>query len=338
MIISRTPVRVSILGGGTDFPSWSRAHGGIVVGGSVNKFSYLTARFLPPFHDFKHRLVYREIETVRDADEIRHKAARAVMKKLNWEGGLEVAHLADLPGRSGTGSSSTFVVGMLKALSALQGRMMLPHELAAAAVDVEQNMLGETVGCQDQTWAAHGGVNVLQFRTDGTIDVLPLVVGDEHVRELESHLMLFFTGVPRTSSEVAATYAPTIARREREQFAMMRLAGLGVDAIYGKRWERLGELVDQSWRIKAGLSDAVAPGGVNRLYASARLHGAWGGKLTGAGGGGCMLLVAPPEKQPTIAKALTAEGCVHIPFRFEYSGSTIIFADRSAVAEHRKSA
>jgi D-glycero-alpha-D-manno-heptose-7-phosphate kinase len=136
--------------------------------------------------------------------------------------------------------------------------------------------------------------------------------------------------MPRTSSEVAATYVPTIEQKRAEQFAMTRLAQEGVGAIYGRRWERLGQLVDQSWRIKAGLSAAVAPEAVHGLYATARVHGAWGGKLTGAGGGGCLLLVAPPERHAGIVQALTAKGCVHIPFRFEFNGSTIIFSDRTS--------
>ena len=329
MIISRTPIRISLLGGGTDYPAWFNKNGGLVVGGSINKYSYIQARYLPPFHEFKTRLVYREIETVKSADELNHKAAKAVIKSLGMTNhGLELMHSADLPGRSGTGSSSTFVVGLLKALSALKGKLLLPHQLAEIAIKIEQEELGETVGCQDQTWAAHGGTNVIHFRQDGEIDVQPLVVGADHIRELEQHLMLFFTGISRTSSEVASTYAPAIEQKESEQFAMMRLAALGIDAIYSKKWERLGELIDQSWRIKAGLSTAVSPANVSRLYAAARLAGAWGGKLTGAGGGGCLVLVAPPEKQPDIATTLYREGCINIPFKFEHSGSTIIFADR----------
>jgi D-glycero-alpha-D-manno-heptose-7-phosphate kinase len=333
VIITRTPVRVSLLGGGTDFAAWSRKHGGIVVGGAVNKYSFVTARFLPPFHDFKTRLVYREIETVNAASELNHKAARAVLEDLGLgDGRLEVFHAADLPGRSGTGSSSTFVVGMLHAVGALSGRLLLPHELASKAIHIERGVLGETGGLQDQAWAAYGGLNVIRFRKDGEIDVRPLPLPADHVRELEEHLLLFFTRVSRTSSEVAATYAPSLVERERDQFAMMRLAEAGAEAIHRKQWETLGNLVDQSWRIKAGLSAAVNPAVVNDLYLRARVAGAWGGKLTGSGGGGCMVLVAPPEKHATIVEALTAQGAVHIPFQFDFGGSQIIFScpDRSS--------
>jgi D-glycero-alpha-D-manno-heptose-7-phosphate kinase len=336
VIITKTPVRVSLLGGGTDFPTWSRKHGGLVVGGSINRFSYVTARFLPPFHEYKTRLVYREIETVNDLSEVKHRALRAVIDHMGMgQNGLEVVHVSDLPGRSGTGSSSTFVVGVLHALSALKGTLMIPHELATEAIRIEQESLGETVGCQDQTWAAFGGVNTIQFRQDGEISVLPLVIDADHIKQLEDHLLLFFTKIPRTSSDVAATYAGTLGERDREQFAMLRMAEQGVDAVYRKDWERLGQLVDQSWRVKVGLSSAVTNQVVNTLYAAARLSGAWGGKLTGAGGGGCMLLIAAPEKHAGIIKSLTSQGAVHVPFRFSFGGSQIIFSDKDNLREYR---
>lgn len=330
MLISRTPCRVSFCGGGLDYPGWSQKHGGLVIGAAINRYSYIQARFYPPFHQHKTRLVYREIETVNSSRELNHRSAKACIESLGLgETGLEIVHTADLPGRSGTGSSSTFVVGMLKSLSALRGRMMLPCELTTEAIRIEREVLGETVGSQDQTFASFGGLNVLYFRPDGEIDVQPLAVEADHVAELESHLMLFFTGLARTSSEIAATYAPSLAQREKEQFALMRLTHQAVDAVYSKRWERLGNVVDQSWAIKAGLSSAVTNQSINRTYAAARLAGAWGGKITGSGGGGCMFLVAPPEKQPRIREALAAEGCTHIPFGFDHSGSTIIFSDRN---------
>lgn len=340
MIISKTPLRVSLLGGGTDYPAWSRRHGGLVVGGAINKFSYLTARHLPPFHDFRYRLVYRQTEEVDEVGQLKHGAARAVLQRLGLDHdgrrtGLEITHLSDLPGRSGTGSSSTFVVGMLNACAALKGRLMLPHELAEAAIDIEQRVLGETVGCQDQTFAAHGGLNAISFRPNGETYVVPLPLDAGHVEELEQHLMLFFTRKARTSSEIAATYVPTIAEKEREQFAMLRLANDGRDAICRRQWERLGSLVDQSWKIKSGLSDAVAGTDINRMYLAARIAGAFGGKLTGAGGGGCMILVVPPEKRARVTTALAKEGCLHIPFRFDFQGSSIIFSDKDNLREYR---
>ncbi len=332
MIITRTPVRVSFLGGGTDYPQWFSRHGGLVVGAAIDKYSYITARFLQPFHPYKSRVVYSAIECVQRNLYIQHRAIRAVLEHLGLTGeaapGLEIFHAADLPGRSGTGSSSAFVVGLLNALSSLQGRWMLAWELAEAAIHVEQVRLGETVGCQDQTWAAHGGLNVIRFRPRGDISVLPLNLDGEQITRLEAHLMLFFTGISRTASEVAALYAPGLGERTREQWAMVRLAEEGIEAIYQGDYQRLGQLVDQSWRIKAGLADGVCTSEVSRLYAAARLAGAFGGKLTGAGGGGCLLLVAPPDRQSAIIKALEDQGALHVPFRFDFDGSVVIFADR----------
>jgi len=339
MIISRTPVRVSFLGGGTDYPSWFLKHGGIVVGGALNKFSFISARYLPPFHTYKTRVVYSDIETVNSNNAIEHRAIRACLQHLKLDGptspGFEIFHAADLPGRSGTGSSSTFVVGLLNALSAMQGRLMLPYELAEAAIHIEQRLMGETVGCQDQMWAAHGGLSVIKFAPNGEMNVYPLALQHSQIEALEAHTMLFFTGVNRTSSDIASSYAPSLAEREREQWAMIRLAEQGVEAIQRGRYDRLGWLVDQSWRIKAGLSDKVSSEHICKLYNTARVCGAFGGKITGAGGGGCMLLVVKPEKRAKIITHLEGLGAVHIPFRFHLDGSSIIFSERDNIREYR---
>lgn len=331
MIITRTPVRVSLLGGGTDFPDWASQHGGLVVGGSIDKYGYITARRYPPFHEYRHRLVYQEVETVASVTEFRHRAVKAVLRHTGWpdKEGIEISHLADLPGRSGTGSSSTFIVGLLNALASLRGCFLANYELAQEAIHVEQTVMGETVGCQDQVWAAYGGVNLIRFKPNGEILVVPLSITTEHVRELENHLLLFFTKQPRNSSEVAKGYASSLQSRRHEQFALMRMAELGVEAILRKNWTRLGELVDQSWRVKSSLPGVTNPE-INKVYAAARLAGAFGGKLTGAGGGGCLLLVAPPEKHERILRELSGENVrlVHVPFRFEFDGSTVIFTQR----------
>lgn len=330
MIISRTPTRLSLLGGSTDFPTWFTKNGGLVVGGAINRYGYLTVRQLPPFHAHKHRVVYREIETVQKVADIQHKAVRAVIQYLNCPDaeGLEISHLSDLPGGSGTGSSSTFVVGLLNALLALQGKRMSAGELADAAIYVEQQLLQETVGCQDQTFAAHGGLNIIKFRQNGDISVFPLTLSGQEVSSLEAHLMLFFTGQSRTSSDIARAYAPTLDQHGREMWSLVRLAEEGIEAIYKGDYEKLGSLIDQSWRIKAGLAEGVATPTISSLYATARVCGAFGGKLTGAGAGGCLLLVVPVEKQDGVRQALEREKCVHIPFRFDFDGSVIIFADR----------
>ncbi len=328
MIITRTPFRISFLGGGTDFPSWFNLHGGLCVGATIDKFNFITVRNLPPYHAYKSRVVYSKIETAVHNSDIQHGAVLETIRHLGMEEyGLEILHAADLPGRSGTGSSSAFIVGLLNGLSSLTGMRMSPAELAAAAIDIEQRRLGETVGCQDQTWAAHGGLNTLRFRENHT-EVLPLAISTAKVRELESHLLLCFTGIQRTSSEIADQYVHTLASRTDAMWAMLRLAEQSIDAIHGSKWETLGKLMDQSWRIKCSLSDGVSNDAINRMYSLARLEGAFGGKIIGAGGGGCLLLVAPPEKHSGILNLLAGEGCVHIPFKFEHSGSSVIFCGR----------
>lgn len=339
MILSRSPVRISLLGGGTDYPQWSTKHGGIVVGGSINKYSYLSTRYLPPFHEFKSRIVYSSIEHVNENDQIEHRAIRAVLKFLELDKkdspGLEVAHQSDLPSRSGTGSSSTFIVGLLNALGALQGRLMLPHFLAESAIHVEQAMMGETVGCQDQIFAAYGGLNSIRFKTDGEYSILPLTFSAQHIEELESHLMLFFTKIARTSSNIAQTYVPTIEQKEREQFAMMALVERGIEALYQRDWELLGKLIDQSWRIKSSMSAAVTNDAINNLYLTARVAGAFGGKITGAGGGGMLLLVVPPEKHQAVKELL--KDLIYVPFKFSFDGSQIVFCDKDNISEYRPS-
>lgn len=328
MIITRTPFRLSFLGGGSDYPQWFNKHGGLCVGGTIDKFNFITVRYLPPYHDYKSRIVYSKIETAQHNADIQHGAVLETIRHLNLEKyGLEILHAADLPGRSGTGSSSAFVVGLLNALSSLQGTRMSPRELADAAIHIEQTRLKETVGCQDQTWAAHGGLKVIRFQRDQT-EVLPLTITHDQVDDLQDHLMLFFTGIQRTSSEIAKQYAGTLETKTAEMWAMMRLAEQGIEALYGSQWEKLGQLMDQSWRIKCSLSADVSTEAIHRMYSTARLSGAFGGKIIGSGGGGCLLVVAPQERHQEIIAQLAGEGCVHIPFRFHSSGSSVIFCER----------
>lgn len=341
MIISRTPFRVSLLGGGCDYPDWFLKHGGLVVGGSINKSSIIQARYLPPFHEHKTRLVYNTIETVRQHSDIEHRAFRACLKYVGWDQenspGLEIFHMADLPGMSGMGTSSSFVVGLLNTLCTMQGKYLSPHQLAEAAIYVEQTVMGEIGGCQDQVWAAHGGLNIIKFRKSGEINVFPLAISQQKVEELESHLMLFFTKISRISSHVAQTYAPTIGQREREMWTMVRLAEEGVNIIQNGKYEKLGKLLDDSWRVKSSMSSSVSSPEISKIYNTARVTGAWGGKITGAGGGGCCVLAVPEHKRVAVRTALENLGCFEIPFKFSFDGSSIIFCDRSNDSEYRTS-
>ena len=333
MIITKTPLRISLCGGGTDYPGWFKENHGLVVGGGINKYSVVTARWLPPFHTFKSRVVYNQIETVAENDDIQHRAIRECLNILNIRDGVEIIHSSDIPGRSGTGSSSTFVVGVLNALSTLlqvsgnQRKLLTPELLARTAIQIERERMAEAGGWQDQVYAAYGGLKIIRFQGDD-FNVTPLTLSCSQTKDLESHLMLYFTGVSRNSCDVAASYAPSIGQMREQQTSMLRITDHAIDALYTSNWKELGKWIDMSWRIKASLSDKVSSEYISSIYADARLRGAFGGKLIGSGGGGCVLLVAPPERHEEIHEGLSVRGCVRIPFEWEHSGSNVIFYGR----------
>src|SRR5437764_5240785 len=218
MIISRTPFRVSLFGGGTDYPAPLATHAGAVLGMAINKYCYRTVRSLPPFFEHKHRIVYSKIEQVRETSEIVHPAVRAVFSELAIDGGLEVHHDADLPARSGLGSSSSFTVGLLNTLHALRGRMMSKAELCNEAIRIEQEVIGESVGCQDQVWAAYGGLNRIEFPREGGFSVRPVVLGNHRRRELVASVILVFSGLSGFTCDGVEEKLTNFAGDERKLF------------------------------------------------------------------------------------------------------------------------
>jgi D-glycero-alpha-D-manno-heptose-7-phosphate kinase len=326
LIISRTPYRISFFGGGTDFPAWYRQHGGAVLATSIDKYCYLTARVLPPFFEHKIRVVYSKIENCHAIDEIQHPAVREALRFLRFERGVEIHHDGDLPARSGIGSSSSFCVGLLHALHALGGRMPSKHQLAMEAIHVEQEILKETVGSQDQVTSAHGGFNQIVFSKGGDISVRPVTIAQARMRELESHLLLFFTGIKRTSSDVAKSYADDLDARKRHLRIMKDLVGEALSVLQGEQDLRaFGELLHESWLAKRALSSEVSNSEIDDVYQAALAAGAVGGKLLGAGGGGFLLLFASPDRHAELRAKF--EGMIDVPFRFESGGSQIIFYD-----------
>jgi D-glycero-alpha-D-manno-heptose-7-phosphate kinase len=324
MIICRTPFRISFFGGGTDYPSWYQTHGGAVLAATIDKYCYLTCRHLPPFFEHRIRVVYRNIETCNTVDDIGHPVVRAALNYLHFDRGLELHHDGDLPARSGMGSSSAFTVGLLHALYALRGEMRTKMELARESIHVEQELVGETVGSQDQVMAAFGGLKYVQFHPDRRIDVDPVPLASGRLAELQSHLMLFYTGVSRTASDVARSYVVNIEGRGRQLKALRGLVEEGIDLLVGGADLRsFGKLLHEAWQIKRGLSDKVTNPSLDALYDKARAAGAVGGKLTGAGGGGFLLLFVPPQKRASVLSALRQQ--IHVPFAFESAGSQIIF-------------
>lgn len=324
MIICRTPFRISFFGGGTDYPAWYRTHGGSVLAATIDKYCYLSCRYLPPFFEHRIRLVYRKIETCKTVDEIEHPAVREVLKFLNIDRGIELHHDGDLPARSGMGSSSAFTVGLLHALYGLGGALPTKKQLAAESIFIEQEVLKETVGSQDQVMAAHGGLRHVQFWPDGEISATPLPLSAARLAELQSHLMLFYTGIARTASDVARSFVDDIDSRRRQLQTMTKLVEESMDVLVGgDDIEDFGHLLHEAWQTKRSLSSKVSNPELDDLYDRARSAGALGGKLTGAGGGGFLLLFAPPDRQQQIRAALAH--LLQVPFQFETAGSQIIF-------------
>lgn len=331
MIICRTPFRISFFGGGTDYPSWYRTHGGAVLATTIDKYCYLTCRHLPPFFEHRIRLVYRQIETCREVHEIAHPVVREAMRFLKIDGNIELHHDGDLPARSGMGSSSSFTVGLLHALHALRGEMVTKSQLTREALFLEQDALGETVGSQDQVMAAHGGLRHVKFHPSGEISIDPLILPEARKRELESHLMLFYTGIARTAADVARSYAEDLESRRRQLRIMKELVEESVEILCsGSDIGGFGELMHEGWVAKRSLSSQVSNPAVDHLYQTARAAGALGGKLTGAGGGGFLLLFVEPNRQPAVREALGDR--IHVPFRFESEGSQIVFYEPQTFA------
>lgn len=331
MIVTRTPFRVSFFGGGTDYPAWYRDHGGVVLATTIDKYCYISCRRLPPFFPHKHRIVYSVIENVRSIEEIQHPAVKAILGWRGVEDGLEIHHDGDLPARSGLGSSSSFTVGLLHALSALGGRYVSKDDLARDAIHVEQNIIKENVGSQDQISAAYGGFNRIEFNRNDTFSVSPVIVPPERMKELQDHLMLFFTGLSRIASDVAKSKINNIRYHENELHRMHEMVGEAINLLQDPRvpLEQFGELLDEHWKYKRSLADTVSNSDIDGIYEAAMAGGASGGKLLGAGGGGFMLLFVRPELQHEVRSRLGR--LIHVPFRFDDSGSRVVLYQPSGL-------
>ncbi|MDC1036197.1 kinase [Alphaproteobacteria bacterium] len=324
MIITRTPFRISFFGGGTDYPQWFQKHEGSVLSTTIDKYCYITCRNLPPFFEHKHRIVYSKIESVKTVQEITHPSVRACLNYFGSDQGYEIHHDGDLPARSGLGSSSSFTVGLLNALYGINGKMSSKELLAKDAIHVEQVLLGENVGCQDQIAAAFGGLNKIQFKKNGNFIVNPVILSNARRDELNDHLMLFFTGFSRIASTVADAQIKNIENRIRELSLMHSMVDQAISILQNPTESILsfGQLLHESWMLKRTLSEKISTTEIDEIYQSAINAGAVGGKLLGAGGGGFFILFATPEKQLAIRQAL--KKLVYVPFRFDDFGSRVV--------------
>ena len=341
MVITRTPLRISFFGGGTDYPVWYRQYGGAVLATTIDKCCYITCRRLPPFFEYHSRISYSKVENVAGNNAIEHPSVRGCLQFLGIDEGVEVHHVADLPARTGLGTSSAFTVGLLLGLYALQDRMRDKQALAADAIYVEQELLQEAVGAQDQVSAAYGGFNRINFHADGSLEVKRVLAAPSRLVELEQHLALYFTGFARTASEIAQEQVKMTPQRKQELDAMLQLVDEAEAIITSGRrsLDEFGCLLHEGWQIKRSLTQKITNARIDEIYEAGLGAGALGGKLLGAGGGGFMLFFVPPERRLALRERLNNLLCV--PFAFSNKGSQVLvyepeeIYDRSLASERR---
>ena len=325
MIISRTPFRISFFGGGTDYPIWYEKNYGMTISATINKYAYITVRELPPFFEFKHRIQYFRKEEVNSLDEIKHPVVREAAKLLELRKGMEIVHNADLPARSGLGSSSTFTVGLLHALFAMKNRMVTKRELALKAINLEQKIIGEAVGSQDQTIAAFGGLNLIEFNKSKTFQVQEIIISKERLESLQENLILCFTGFARTAEKIAKSQIKSTPDKEKELYTMLEIVDEAKNILNDNKisLDEFGKLLNEQWYLKKSLTKYISNPIIDNIYNTAINAGAIGGKLLGAGGGGFMLFYAKKKYHKKIKESLKNK--LIVPFRFEKTGSQIIY-------------
>ena len=325
-VLVKCPYRISLFGGGTDYPAWSKEHGGSVLSTTIDKYCWLTVRRFPPYQPYAYRVIYSKVEHVDSVASIQHPAVRACLEFLPVDGGLAIGHDGDLPARCGMGSSSAFTVGLLHALHALRGEVVSKAQLSREAIHVEQAVLKENVGAQDQVAVAHGGFNRIEFLRDGGIHTQPIPVGRDILAALESHLYLYYLG-PRpagaTASTIAATYDFDTKRPHLR--AMAAMVNEALDALARGDLDAIGSLLHDSWRMKRELGGVSSPE-IDAAYEAARAAGATGGKCLGAGSGGFLLFYAPGNPDALHEAILSNRpDRMRVPFKFEREGSSLVY-------------
>ena len=323
MIITKTPFRMSFFGGGTDMEEYFRENGGAVLSTTIDKYCYVNVRHLPRFFEYSTELSYSKTERVTDVNNIQHPAIREAMKLLDMYE-IRLTYEADLPARSGLGTSSSFAVGMLNAFYALKGKYADKKLLADKAIYLERELCNEAGGWQDQIAASYGGFNRINFGSDG-YEVLPIIINPERKADLESNLLMFFTGFTRFSSDIQKANA--ISSPFDKKIMLKKMYDLVDEAeqILVNRERDLddfGRLLDLTWKLKRQTGASVSTSGIDSLYEKGMNAGALGGKLLGAGGGGFLIFYVQPEKQIDVRKAM--DGLMEIPFKFENGGSRVI--------------
>jgi D-glycero-alpha-D-manno-heptose-7-phosphate kinase len=325
MIITRTPLRISFFGGGTDLPAWFRTHGGAVLSTTINKYLFISCRDMPPYWEFKNRFVYgSKTEVVSSVDGIEHPAIREVLRFMQIPYGIDMHYNTDIPARSGMGSSSAFTVGLLRTLYGMNGKMVSDRRLAQEAIHVEQDLIGEAVGCQDQIAAAFGGPNHIIFHEDGNFEVNPVIAPRGRLQELNDHLVLVYTGIQRIASEIEEKKIKQLGDHESELRTIQRYVDDALELLNrDDPIEEFGGLLHETWQMKKKLSEDVTNNSLDELYERCRSNGAIGGKLLGTGGGGFMLLFVKPQDRDAMLKSLP--DFIPVSFSFDTIGSQIIY-------------
>lgn len=322
MIITQTPFRMSFFGGGTDYPEFYEEHGGSVISTSFDKYCYVTVRHLPRFFDYTNQFTYAQIERVNSVDDIEHPAIRNAMKYLDMHE-IRLIYEADLPARSGLGSSSSFAVGMLNAFYALKGKYASKEKLAKDAIYLERVLCKENGGVQDQIAASYGGFNRIDFNQDG-FTVKPIIITKEKKKELDENLLLFFTGFSRFSSDIALAQQKATKDKTKELLEMLNLVDEAEAVLTSKTClNEFGRMLDYTWKLKRGITNKISNSEIDLLYQKAISAGAMGGKLMGAGGGGFMVFYVEKDKQQNVKNAL--KNLLYVPFGFENKGTNVLF-------------
>lgn len=322
MIITRTPLRISFCGGGSDMPDYYLRHDGCVISTSINKYMYIT--LARSFHQDVTQLKYSAVERVKDLSQIQHPIFRETLKKYGVSG-VEITSTSEIPSGTGLGSSSAFTVGLINGIRTLCGMSCTKALLAEEACDMEINRLGEPVGKQDQYAAAFGGLNYIQFKRDGAVEVTPIQLAEDDLQFLSDRLMMFYLGGTRNASEILKEYSvPTTKSAEKKTHMCELVQRLYADLSQG-RIEALGRTLDDGWQIKRSLAPDISNGFIDDVYRRAMASGAVGGKLLGAGGNGFMLFYVDPADQNSVRQALS--DCRQMAFRFDHTGSSVVYND-----------
>lgn len=325
MIITRTPYRISFFGGGTDYQGWYEENGGDILSTTINHYNYISFRYLPPFTaEYKNRISWKILEYPNSLDEIQHNAIRAALKHYGIGRGVELSNQCDLPARSGLGSSSSFCAGLIKAIYALKGEMISKYALARETIKLEREILKENGGIQDQIAAVYGGLNAIHINNNGSFSVDPIILSENRRAAFNKNLLLFFTGISRTSSEIAekqvqSTKAKTVQLQRMQEMVAEACAVLTSETA---DLHDFGRMLHDTWQLKRSLTDKISTSLIDDIYAAAMEKGALGGKILGAGGGGFILFYVPEEHRRDVKKAL--RNLIHVPFKFDDQGCQIV--------------